>query len=266
MSSTTAAALAAVFKAYDVRGHGPRPGRRGAGPGGRRRVRRRDRRGGDRGGRGPRHAALLAGPGAGVRRGRGRGRCRRHAWSGWPRPTSSTSPPGTSACPVRCSPPATTRRSTTGSRCAGRRPCPSARDTGLSAVRDLVAPASRPRPTGPGRVTERDVLEEYAGHLLVAGPRLRAPAAGGRRRRQRHGRPHRPRGARPGRPRRRAALLRARRHLPAPRGEPDRPGQPGRPAGRGARAPGPTSAWPSTATPTAASSSTSAARWSAPRC
>ena len=57
-----------------------------------------------------------------------------------------------------------------------------------------------------------------------------------------------------------ADVLRARRHLPAPRGQPDRAGEPRRPAGAGASRRAPTSAWPSTATPTAASSSTSAAR------
>ena len=80
---------------------------------------------------------------------------------------------------------------------------------------------------------------------------------------------------RPRRPaaRRRPAVLRARRHLPQPRGQPARPGEPGRPAGRGSARTAPTSGWPSTATPTAASSSTSAAsrcrrrrspRWSRP--
>ena len=54
-------------------------------------------------------------------------------------------------------------------------------------------------------------------------------------------------------------VLRARRHLPEPRGQPPRPGQPGRPAGPGRAPRAPTSGWPSTATPTAASSSTSAA-------
>ena len=61
-----------------------------------------------------------------------------------------------------------------------------------------------------------------------------------------------------------AAVLRARRHLPEPRGQPDRAGQPGRPAGSACSRAAPTSAWPSTATPTAASWSTSAASWSRP--
>ena len=67
------------------------------------------------------------------------------------------------------------------------------------------------------------------------------------------------RGARRAAARRRADVLRARRHVPQPRGQPAGPGEPGRPA-EGAWSPrAPTSGWPSTATPTAASSSTSAA-------
>ncbi len=62
-----------------------------------------------------------------------------------------------------------------------------------------------------------------------------------------------------------ADVLRARRHLPEPRGQPDRAGQPRRPAEAGCSPRAPTSASPSTATPTAASSSTSAASWSRPR-
>ena len=57
----------------------------------------------------------------------------------------------------------------------------------------------------------------------------------------------------------RAALLRAGRHLPQPRGQPARPEEPGGPAGARCASTAPTSASPSTATPTAASSSTSAA-------
>ena len=55
-------------------------------------------------------------------------------------------------------------------------------------------------------------------------------------------------------------VLRARRHLPEPRGQPDRAREPARPPGPGARPRAPTSGSPSTATPTAASSSTSGAR------
>ena len=57
----------------------------------------------------------------------------------------------------------------------------------------------------------------------------------------------------------RAAVLRAGRLVPQPRGQPAGAGEPGRPAGEGPRARRRPRAWPSTATPTAASSSTSAA-------
>ena len=49
----------------------------------------------------------------------------------------------------------------------------------------------------------------------------------------------------------RPAVLRARRLLPQPRGQPAGPGEPGRPAGRRSASTAPTSGWPSTATPTA---------------
>ena len=51
----------------------------------------------------------------------------------------------------------------------------------------------------------------------------------------------------------RPALLRARRHLPQPRGQPARPGATWSTCRRGCARRAPTSAWPSTATPTAAS-------------
>ncbi len=57
----------------------------------------------------------------------------------------------------------------------------------------------------------------------------------------------------------RADVLRARRLVPEPRGQPARPGEPRRPAANAWSRRAPTSGWPSTATPTAASSSTSAA-------
>ena len=60
--------------------------------------------------------------------------------SAWRRPTSSTSRPGTSTRPARCSPPATTRRSTTASSCAAPAPRPSAEQTGLTEIKaTLVA-------------------------------------------------------------------------------------------------------------------------------
>ena len=100
-----------------------------------------------------------------------------------------------------------------------------------------------------------------------AGPGARATPEGRRRRRQRDGRAHRSRGVRAARGRAGragAALLRARRHLPQPRGQPDRAGEPASTSRRGSSPRAPTSGWPSTATPTAASSSTSAGEAVAP--
>ena len=98
--------------------------------------------------------------------------------------------------------------------------------------------------------------------LLPARGELRPHAQGRGRRRQRHGhdRPADPGGAGD---RSDDALLRARRHLPQPRGEPAQGGEPARPPEGGARGRRPTSASPSTATPTAPRSSTRPARRSA---
>ena len=140
---------------------------------------------------------------------------------------------------ARCSPPATTRRSTTGSSCAG----PVRHRSGRRPASAQIKRAARGRRPGvrrsaPGTVTDRDLLAAttptscsslvdlsgirrlkvvvdagngMGGHtvpVVLAGLPL-------------DGRP---------------AVLRARRHLPEPRGEPDRPGEPARPAGSGARA------------------------------
>ena len=116
---------------------------------------------------------------------------------------------------------------------------PIGQDSGLATIRewaerDTLRPRAR---TGSARSSARDVLAEYAAYLHSLVDLSDDPPAEGRgRRRQRHGRAHRP-----GRPRRaaagdRPAVLRARRHLPQPRGQPAGPGQPGRPAGRRARA------------------------------
>ena len=43
-------------------------------------------------------------------------------------------------------------------------------DTGLSAVRDLVAAGDPPTAEQPGRITERDLLEDYAQFLLKLAP------------------------------------------------------------------------------------------------
>ena len=136
-------------------------------------------------------------------------------------------------------------------------------ETGLAEIRDRVASGELATADRAGSISEQDVLADYADHLPGPGAGAAAAAEGGRRRRQRDGRTHRACGAGPARRRRRRPLLRARRHLPEPRGQPDRAGEPGRPPGGGARDTAPTSGWPSTATPTAASWSTSAASWSA---
>ena len=105
------------------------------------------------------------------------------------------------------------------------------------------ATASPRSPRRRARSRRADVLADYAGlPPLARRPSRHPPAEDRRRRRQRHGRAHRPgrarRGSRPAgaAARDRAALLRARRHLPEPRGEPARAGEPRRPAARRGRA------------------------------
>ena len=141
------------------------------------------------------------------------------------------------AARARCSPRATTRRRYNGIKMCRAFAAPVGMETGLAEIRDLVA-GRRRRPTaerpgddlraGRARRLRRRTCSRLAPvrgrHLEVvvdagngmAG--LTAPAVLGRldvevvR-----------------------ALLRARRHLPQPRGQPDRAGQPRRPAGEGAR-------------------------------
>ena len=83
--------------------------------------------------------------------------------------------------------------------------------------------------------------------------RCPAPAAGGGRHGQRHGRPGRPQGLRGPALRGVDPLPRARRELPEPSGRPDPAREPGRPQAGRPRRRAPTSAWPSTATPTGCS-------------
>ena len=64
------------------------------------------------------------------------------------RPTCSTSPPARSTCPARCSPRATTRRSTTASSCAGPARRRSARTPGCAEIRALVEDGRPGRTTG----------------------------------------------------------------------------------------------------------------------
>ena len=111
-------------------------------------------------------------------------------------------------------------------------------ETGLAEIRDAVAG----RRDGRRRAAGHDHRARRARGVRrpPAAARTGArPAAQGRgRRRQRHGRAHRARRLRPARggPGRAGAdVLRARRHLPQPRGQPDRPRQPRRPPAAGAR-------------------------------
>ena len=101
-------------------------------------------------------------------------RTRAPTWctSGWRRPTSSTSPPATSATPARCSPPATTPRSTTGSRCAAPGARPIGMETGLAEIRDRGrSPASRRRRERPGhRHRAATCSTTYVDHLLTLAP------------------------------------------------------------------------------------------------
>ena len=251
----------AVFKAYDVRGTVPDQIDEDLARATGRRLRRRSPA------RRPSSSATTCGPARpgwprafadGRRRGRRR---RRDDRAGLDRPALLRLRPPR-PCPARCSPPATTRRSTTASRCAAPSAAPIGMETGLAEIRDLVGRRRRPTAARPGAITERDVLDGVRRPPARAGAGRRAagsrssstPATGW------PGTPRRPcfgRLARRGRAG--ADVLRARRHLPEPRGQPDRAGEPARPPGPGRRARAPTSGWPSTATPTAASSSTSAA-------
>ena len=96
----------------------------------------------------------------------------------------------------------------------------------------------RPGPSDgqPGRSPSTTCSRRTPPTCSSLAPVARPPAEGGRRRRQRHGRPHRARRLRRGSATRSTLVphvLRARRHLPEPRGQPDRAGEPRRPpAGR----------------------------------
>ena len=138
-------------------------------------------------------------------------------------------------------------------------------DTGLTAVRDLVAAGEPAVAERPGTVVERDVLEEYAAHLLSLAPVTGRRLRGGRRRRQRDGRAHRARRCSAGWTSRSCRCTTS-STAPSRTTRRTRSSPPTWPTCRRRCArPAPTSGSPSTATPTAASSSTSAARSSARR-
>ena len=132
-------------------------------------------------------------------------------------------------------------------------------DTGLTELRDMAA-AGVPASGGPpGTITQRDLLSGYADHLktLVDLSAIRpltvaVDAGNGM---AGHTVPK----VFEGLPITLVPLyFELDGTFPQPRGQPHRPGEPARPAARGARLRAPTSGWPSTATRTAASWSTSA--------
>ena len=257
--------LSASIKAYDIRGvvgeqldarAGPRD-RRGAGPAAARGGRRRPASSSSA----TTCATVVARAGRGVRRGRHRAgpRRRRHRAGQHRHALLRLRRPRRARRDVHRQP--QPRQVQRDQALPGGRGARSAQDTGLATIREAVE-AGVP---APGR---------------AAAP-VTSRARHARRLRRLPARPGRPVGVRPLRvvvdagngmggytvpavlggaaAGRRADVLRARRHLPQPRGQPARPGEPGRPA-EGAWSPrAPTSGWPSTATPTAASSSTSAA-------
>ena len=218
--------MAGIFKAYDVRGVYPTeideaiapsdrprfPGR----PRSERSGRRQDHRGR------PRHAPSSVPLAGGVGRRPARSRPRR-------RPRRSRHhadellrgrPPA--APPAACrSPPATIRRSYNGLKFSQRDARPVSGDHGIPDLEKQVAAGRRCRRRARRRERGRGDAPPTASTCCVPapGPGRRQAAQGGGRRRQRHGLSL-PADPRSRRRRPRAALLRARRHLPQPRGQP----------------------------------------------
>ena len=144
-------------------------------------------------------------------------------------------------------------RARRGDRALGRRGdpgrAPPGRERGLLRRR-------RPR----ARSRSEDIYEEFHHHVLGFIEPERDPADGGRaRRRQRDGRADDRADHRHVPDRRGPALLRAQRRVPRPRAEPAAGGEPQADHRHGARPRAPSSGSPGTATPTAASSSTTRA-------
>ena len=183
-------------------------------------------------------------PGLSARLRARRRRARAPTWSrsGSAPPTSCTSPPATSTCPARCSPPATTRRSTTASRCAAPAPRRSARTPAWP--RSATWPRGNSPTPAPPASRRTSPARSPSGTCSPPTPRTCATwstsasirplkvvvdagnGMGGHTVPTVFARP----AARP-----RPDVLRARRHLPEPRGQPARPEEPGRPAGQGRR-------------------------------
>ena len=101
----------------------------------------------------------------------------------------------------------------------------------------MAAMRACPRHDGPaGRLESLDLLGAFADHVRSFVDVSRAaPAQGGGRHRQRHGRPGGARRVRRPAGRARGAVRRARRHLPEPSGRSDPGREPARPAGARAR-------------------------------
>ena len=188
--------------------------------------------------RGPRHAPVGRRARRRVRRGRAVARASTWSTSGWPRPTSSTSPPARSTRPARCSPPSHNPAQYNGIKLclAGAKPV----GRGHRPRRDQGDGRGGRRPRRPasrGRPSSIDLLDDVRRPRAVVRRRRRAAAAAR---------------SSPTPPTAWAAsscpavfdglpfdardpLRRARRHLPEPPGRPDPAREPGRPPGPGAR-------------------------------
>ena len=106
-------------------------------------------------------------------------------------------------------------------------------DTGLATIRErLVSEELPPRSDITGTITQRNVLDDFAQHCLsFVEPRRKSTFADRRRCGQRHGGRDDPARLQELALRDNAALLRARRQLSEPSGQPDRTGEHGRLAG-----------------------------------
>ena len=133
-------------------------------------------------------------------------------------------------------------------------------EAGLEPARRVRAGAGRARGTRRGGRHLRGVPAAALAFIDPDAVRLDAPAEGRGRRRQRHGRPDgRPAARAPG-ARADRDLLDARRQLPRPRAQPAAAREPASSSSSRCARAAPTSGSPGTATPTAASSSTTPAR------
>ena len=263
MARPTCARLDPIFKAYDIRGTVPdqldaehrRADRRRL-----RRLRGRRRRPRRPGPRRPGHAAQRrrASPTPSPEGVTGQGVDVVDLGLALHRP-ASTSPPAASTRPAPCSPPRTTRPSTTASSSclAGARPV--GEDTGLDRDQgDWPPPGVDPAADHRARSREQDAARRLRRPRRTRSSTSSAlqPAEGRGRHGQRHGRAGRPGGVRRPAVRPRDHVRRARRHLPQPPRRPDPAREPASTSRPGCSRPAPTSAWPSTATPTGCSSST----------